>query len=575
MNENATIINQDTLTPDATENIYATIPAMTVNLAAEAPAATTMVNPALEGPGILENGSVILDRFVVVNRLNIASGKADLYIVQHEGRRFVAKIYKSKLAIKPEMAEILKNIKLPCVARLYEVAEHNGFPVEIIPYYANGSLQGRTFTLEELKSKIIPAINQGLAALHGQGMLHKDLKPSNIMLTNDGNAVSLIDFGISSVKAENATVIVTKTGLTPEYSAPETFRNLFLEESDYYAFGITLFELFCGYTPYANMNADEIARYVSLQHIPMPESMPRELQNLITGLTYYDITKQHDRRNPHRRWTYKEVERWLTDEYVPVPGQGLPKAKTSGFPVYTLAGQTFDNLEALTHAMATNWNDGKKELFHGHLTRHFQEALPEIADICTVAETEAQNAGDQDDLIYWQLLYKLNSEMRTFYWQGQVYESLAAMGRDMLEHLWNNKPDLERWWHSILNEKLLSAYVEVVAPDNQGLKMAVGALEHHFRMELNEHTDLRKTYFLMAYLLSGQRILGVGGQRFRGIEELALFLQDLLDNSVDAFQKFCHVMVDLQGDLNVQMEAWLLAQGKQAELAQWQKLMAV
>ena len=67
--------------------------------------------------------------------------------------------------------------------------------------------------------------------------------------------------------------------MTPEYSAPETFKNLFLKESDYYSFGITLFELFSGYTPYANMQPEEIEQYVSVQKIPFPEEMSPLLQD--------------------------------------------------------------------------------------------------------------------------------------------------------------------------------------------------------------------------------------------------------------------------------------------------------
>ena len=53
------------------------------------------------------------------------------------------------------------------------------------------------------------------------------------MLCDNEEDVVIIDFGISSVKDGSNTIIVTQTGMTPEYSAMETFRNLFLEESDY------------------------------------------------------------------------------------------------------------------------------------------------------------------------------------------------------------------------------------------------------------------------------------------------------------------------------------------------------
>ena len=68
-----------------------------------------------------------------------------------------------------------------------------------------------------------------------------------MMISDDESHIILIDFGISSVVSDN-TVVITQTGKSPFYSAPETTTGLFLAESDYYSFGITLYELFTGYT---------------------------------------------------------------------------------------------------------------------------------------------------------------------------------------------------------------------------------------------------------------------------------------------------------------------------------------
>ena len=99
-----------------------------------------------------------------------------------------------------------------------------------MPYYRFGSLQGKKFDYEHLKNHIIPALNEGLKVLHDNGIIHKDLKPSNIMIADNQKDVAIIDFGISSVREEGNTVVVTRTGMTPEYSAPETFKNLFLKK---------------------------------------------------------------------------------------------------------------------------------------------------------------------------------------------------------------------------------------------------------------------------------------------------------------------------------------------------------
>ena len=152
-------------------------------------------------------------------------------------------------------------------------------------------------------------------------------------------------------------MLVTKTGMTPEYSAPETFRGLFLEESDYYSFGITLYELFCGKTPYKNMSPDEIARFTSIQRIPFPADMPQELIKLILGLTYYDITNRNDPSNPNRRWTFNEVDNWLKGIEQPIPGESKSQAADT-IPAYTFLKKKYYDTQSLTDALAVNWKDG-------------------------------------------------------------------------------------------------------------------------------------------------------------------------------------------------------------------------
>ncbi len=87
--------------------------------------------------------------------------------------------------------------------------------------------KGKPSLRTKLIRKIIPNINEGLHAIHEAGIIHKDLKPSNIMLNSDGETVSIIDFGISSIVADGEHGSVTKTGMTPEYSAPRPSRTYF------------------------------------------------------------------------------------------------------------------------------------------------------------------------------------------------------------------------------------------------------------------------------------------------------------------------------------------------------------
>ena len=521
----------------------------------------------------IAEGTVICEKYKVQSQLEVSSGEAYLSLCSDGSRQYVAKVYKRRFAIKQEVIDARLKIDSPYVARLYEAGSFNGYPVEILPYYERGSLQGRTFTEDEIVRRIIPNINEGLHAIHEAGIIHKDLKPSNIMMNSDGETVSIIDFGISSIIEDGNTVLVTKTGMTPEYSAPETFKNLFLRESDYYSFGITLFELFCGYTPYANMQPEEIEQYVSVQRIPYPDEMSPLLQDFISALTYYDISNRSNKNNPNRRWTYEEVKKWLEGEPLVIPGEGIGNAGKGTMPVYKFLGEDFTDPALLVTAFAKNWEEGKKQLFRGMVTAHFRSWNQEIARKCQAAEEEAGRENGKDDIIFWKLLYQINPKLKGFYWMGQTYESLPAFGRDVLEKLWDKDKSQYSYYNSVLSEKLLSQYVLMAAPKNEKLKKAAEAIEDSYELEKNNGTDMQRTYYLMAYTLSGQKLLLLDGEQIRTVGELANYMRGVLAESFDKFESLCHRLVDYDGNLDFQLETWLMAIGKQNEIEKWRASM--
>ena len=530
-------------------------------------------NISNSGAALVRDGATILDKYVVTRQLEVASGEADLYLSFCDGEQYVAKIYKRQFAIKQEVIDALLKIDSPYVAKLYETGSHNGFPVEILPYYENGSLQGKTFSEDELVRGIIPNINEGLHAIHSAGIIHKDLKPSNIMLNSDGETVSIIDFGISSAVEGNNTILVTKTGMTPEYSAPETFKNIFYEGSDYYSFGITLFELFCGYTPYANMQPEEIEQYVSVQRIPFPENMTPLMQDFISALTYYDISYRKNKTNPNRRWTYEEVCKWLDGEPLVIPGEGVGNTGKGAMPAYQFLGESYTDPAQLVAAFAKNWEEGKKQLFRGYITSHFRTYNQDIARKCQAAEEEAGRENGRDDIIFWKLLYQIHPKLKGFYWKGQTFESLPAFGRDVLEKLWDRDHSQFSYYASILGEKLLSQYVLQAQPKNEKLKKAAAAIEDSYELEKTNGTDMRRTYYLMAYTLSGQKLLLLDGEQFRTVGELAGYMRSVLDESYDRFESLCHRLIDYDGNLDFQLETWLIAIGKQNEIDKWRQSM--
>lgn len=536
----------------------------------------TVLNPEIWGPGQaqLAAGTILGGKYRIDRLLSAETSEADVYVCSDGEREYAAKLYKGMRAVKPEVTAALKEIVSPFVAPLIDTGEYRGMLYEILPYYKNGSLQGKKFTMEELRQTIIPGVNEALCVLHRSGMLHKDLKPSNIMLCDDGKGIALIDFGISSVVRDGSTVLLTKTGMTPEYAAPETFRGLFLEESDYYSFGIAIYELFCGSTPYANMSADQIERFTAVQRLPYPKEMPKELQQLISALTYSDITNRHTKENPNRRWTYDEVRNWCAGKRQPIPGEGRNAAWSDRIPAYAFHGLEYRDLNALARALAEHWEEGKKQLFRGHLYSFFAPVDPQTAGHCIAAEEEAAHAAGRDDLIFWDLLYTIAPDLNGFHWKGRYFGSLPALGREMLDRLRAGDDSENGLWDGILERKLLSAFLERAQADDAALTGAVSALETAHALPGRSGREKQLDYYTMAYLLSGQKMLQIGERLIKSAGELTEFLREKLDSSYAEFEQICHSLIDYEGTLDVQLEAWLLSVGRRTELEAWRAQMA-
>ena len=532
------------------------------------PVSSTIVNSALYNLSQIPVGTILCDKYKVVSQMNIMSGEASLFICDYDGEKYVAKIYRRDVAIKEDVTTALKNIESPYVAKCFDTGVYNGLPFEIIPYYKNGSLQGHTFSFDELKQRIIPSLNEGLHVLHANGIIHKDLKPSNIMLCDNGEDVVIIDFGISSVKGGANTVIVTKTGMTPEYSASETFRNLFLEESDYYSLGITLFELFCGRTPYSEMSSEEIEQYVSIQRIPFPSDMPTELCNLIAGLTYNDITYRKNKNNPNRRWTYDEVKNWCEGKYQQIPGEGVTAAANQ-IPAYRFLTQKYTNMTSLVNVLALNWDEGKKQLFRGLLSGFFKTVDPEIAGYCMDAE-DAQAKGGNPDFLFFQTIYKISPTIRTLYWRGNHFDSLPDLGNSILDHLRNRDRSNYGLYDEMLSRHVISEYISYKKDEkNNDLIRAAKTIEDRFIQHHADEHEKELSYYLAGYMLSGQRTLVIQNKVYSSVDEIVELLLCKLKESETDFQALCAELIDSTGTLTEQFEAWLITLGKHEELQKW------
>ncbi len=400
-------------------------------------------------PGLF--GVTLLDEYHVDGKLPVSGAEADIYSAHRDDNsRYVVKLYKRSNSIKPGIIDSLIRLNNPHVVSISGSGEYEGYTFTVSPYYEGTSLDriiegGNRFDIGTVKSMILPAVLDGLKALHNVGIIHKDLKPANIMITPADNGIRIIDFGISS-ELDQSTLIVTKTGKTPTYSAPETLSGVFSVESDYFSLGITLYELMTGHTPFEKnlTDAEVINQSVQISSIEFPDYISEEARNLILGLTYRDISNRHDRNNPNRRWGYAEVKRWLDGESVPVPGisgdAGSFAADRKNFRYpYKFRGTLIENISQLAEALIRDYGGGIRELQRGLLERHFE--LNENYDFqkkCSDAARKIEST-DGDDVskacFYYQLCYEIDPDCGNLYWRGNYFGCLKEFADKLQNEL--------------------------------------------------------------------------------------------------------------------------------------------
>jgi hypothetical protein len=151
-----------------------------------------------------------------------------------------------------------------------------------------------------------------------------------------------------------------------------------------------------------------------------------------------------------------------------------------------------------------------------------------------------------------------------------VYESVPALGKVMLEKLWENDKSDCLYWDSILENRLLSKWFLKVKYQNDSLSQAVEEIEKSYSEKLGKR-DKELIYYAMAYRISGERVFVAGNNRFKNVNELATFMKKLLESSYEKFVEFCHSLISYDDVLDVQLEAWFIALGKSTELEKWRK----
>jgi eukaryotic-like serine/threonine-protein kinase len=183
------------------------------------------------------------------------------------------------------------------VAQVYDYGPSgpDGSPYLVMEYVDGPSLADilAVDPIEPVRAlDVIAQAAEGLAAAHKAGVIHRDIKPGNILISSEGH-VKVTDFGIAHAAGQAP---VTQPGLvmgTTQYMAPERIAGTpGTAASDLYALGIVLHECLTGVPPHDGTAADVMAAHLYLPLPPLPADVPPELDQLVALLTAKDPAKR-------------------------------------------------------------------------------------------------------------------------------------------------------------------------------------------------------------------------------------------------------------------------------------------
>src|SRR6266581_4691495 len=161
-------------------------------------------------------------------------------------------------------AEVSAHLKHEHILPLFEFGEDQGRLFLVTPYIEGGTLARRLksgpLSLAEVRQLFIPLV-QAVAYIHWRCVIHRDLKPTNILLDEqDGQIyVRLIDFGIATVQGSTASPPLTTAGNevgTIAYMAPERLSGVVAPSNDIYSLGIILYQMLTGHIPVGEEASD-------------------------------------------------------------------------------------------------------------------------------------------------------------------------------------------------------------------------------------------------------------------------------------------------------------------------------
>jgi serine/threonine-protein kinase len=255
------------------------------------------VNPASYQE--LPPGAVLLERYRIVRKIG-SGGFGTVYLAEDMTVKdeLILKVLSPHISVDETMLrrfvhelKYARRVTHKNIIRIHDLLEleaGHAISMEYFPGEDLGAILAATERLPVARALLIAQqICEGLSAAHAEGIVHRDIKPPNI-LVGEGEVVKIVDFGLASM-AQNVGSRLTRSGIligTPQYMAPEQIRGGEVDaRADIYSLGVVMYEMFSGHQPFGGENAVNILfKHLEGEIKPLRElvkDIPPEVDQLV------------------------------------------------------------------------------------------------------------------------------------------------------------------------------------------------------------------------------------------------------------------------------------------------------
>ncbi|RLA28655.1 MAG: hypothetical protein DRQ63_03010 [Gammaproteobacteria bacterium] len=213
-------------------------------------------------------------------------------------------------------ARAVADLNHPNVVQVFTVDTHDGRPYFAMEYVEGESLTELIRTSRRIDPKravrLLKEVATGLGAAHDKGVVHRDIKPDNIMLTKHGG-VKVVDFGVAKVEDPNTKLTATGIAVgTPNYVSPEVCLGLEIDKrSDLFSLGVVFYEMLTGDTPFKADSPLEMLTKVAHAEIPDITAINPQIDAPVRLILHHLLEKKAEHRYQDAHQLVRDIDSYM------------------------------------------------------------------------------------------------------------------------------------------------------------------------------------------------------------------------------------------------------------------------